>query len=79
MNARHLAGGEIALGLFNLSERVCRAQLNTEELGFPRTTGKTLVMKNLETGETLRPQNGALGRDISSYGCEVYRCRIADL
>ena len=75
---RHLAGGEIALGLFNMSDHTCRAQLNTEEMGLPLSTGKTLRMKNLETGEEIQPQNGAVGRDISPFACEIYRCRIVD-
>ena len=77
--ARHLAGGELALGLFNMSELETRAQLNTEELGLPISTGKTLEMKNLHTGEIMRPQNGAVGRNIAPFACEVYRCKVVDL
>ena len=74
--ARHLAGGEIAVGFFNMSGEVRRAQMNTEELGLPESTGRTLIMKNMVTGEEIRPQNGAVGRYIDPYACEVYRCRI---
>ena len=73
---KHLAGGELALGLFNMGDGVCRAQLNLEELGLPESTGYTLAMKNMITGEEIRPQNGAVGRNIEAYDCEVYRCRL---
>ena len=78
MLARHLAGGEIALGLFNMAGEKRRAQLNTEELGLPLSTGKTLEMRNLRTGEKIQPQNGAVGRDLAPWTCEVYRCKIID-
>ena len=76
--ARHLAGGELAVGLFNMSEEKRRLHLNTEELGLPESCGKTLDMREVITGASIRPENGTVRREIPAYGCEVFRCRVTD-
>ena len=75
---KHLDGGELAVGLFNMSGETRRAQLNLEELGLPESCGMTLAMKDMITGNEIRPANGAVGRDIAPYACEVYRCRLIE-
>ena len=77
--ARHLAHGELAVGLFNMDSEKARAQFNMDELALPESTGKTIEMHNVFSGETIMPQNGAVGRVLEPYACEVYRCRIVDL
>ena len=75
---KHLSDGELAIGIFNMSEDPKNAQFNTEELALPESCGKTLQMNSLITGEDTRPQNGAFGRKIEGFGCDIYRCKIVD-
>ncbi len=76
--ARQLANGEFAIGMFNLTDGDNYAVLNLDQLGFGPSSGKTLRMRELWTGEELTVENSILRRPIPLHGCEVWRCQIVD-
>ena len=79
MYARYLEGGEIAIGLFNMSEEKAVARFNLDELGLGYSTGKTLEMKEVWTNETLRVTNSTVSRPLEPFDCEVFRAKVVDL
>ena len=78
--ARFLENGDIALGFFNLTDKEEDALLNIDQLGLPESTGKTLEMHEVWTGETVTVKNGTFKPDskIEPLGCRVYRCKVVD-
>ena len=78
--ARFLENGDIALGFFNLTDKEEDALLNIDQLGLPESTGKTLEMHEVWTGETVTVKNGTFKPDskIEPFGCRVYRCKVVD-
>lgn len=77
--ARYLADGDIAIGCFNLSENKGMARLNLDELGLPFSTGKTLKLKELWTGEETPVKNGVMMKELEPFDCAVYRGKVVDL
>lgn len=73
-----LAGGDIAIGLFNLSGGAAQARLNLDEIGLPFSTGKTLELHELWTGEVSSVKNATLIYDIKPYDCAVFRAKVID-
>ena len=78
--ARFLENGDIALGFFNLTDKEEDALLNIDQLGLPESTGKTLEMHEVWTGETVIVKNATFKPDskIEPFGCRVYRCKVVD-
>ena len=77
--ARYLSDGDIAIGCFNLSENKSMARLNMDELGLPFSTGKTLKLKELWTGEETPVQNAVMMKELEPFDCAVYRGKVVDL
>lgn len=75
---KQLHGGDIAIGLFNLSDEVMIPRFNTDELGLPGSTGKTLLMQEVWTGETAAPVNDTIFAILKPHDCAVFRCRLVD-
>ena len=71
--ARMLAGGDIAIGIFNLSENPGAGRFNLDELGLPNSTGRTLEMTEVWTGEKLLVTNSTISRNLAPFDCEVFR------
>ena len=49
-----------------------------EKLGLPESTGKTLEMKNLWTGETTVIKNGVFFKEIEPHDCLLFRAKVID-
>ena len=75
---KQLENGDIAIGLFNLRDETCTARFNLDELGLPYSTGKTLEMRELWTGERVRVENAAVSWTLEACGCAVFRCKVVD-
>jgi alpha-galactosidase len=58
--SRQLSNGDLAIGFFNLKDESVVANLNLDEVGLPMSTGKTLQMKEVWTGEDLPSLNGTV-------------------
>lgn len=77
--SRQLQNGELAIGFFNMGDKDACARLNLDEVGLPFSTGKTLEVKELWTGETLKVKNSTLTWDLKPYDCAVLRAKVVDL
>ena len=75
---RALADGDFAIGLFNLGAEKNRLQFFTEELGLPESTGKTLKLTEVWTGEEKVVTNGVYITEIEPYDCKVFRASVID-
>lgn len=77
--AKQLAGGDIAIGLFNLREEKAYARVNLDEVGLPFSTGKTLEMTEVWTGEKITVKNANFIKGLEPFDCAVYRAKVVDL
>ncbi len=79
---RMLDGGDIAIGAFNLGDTVSSFWSGTftlAEIGLNRSTGKTLLMKELWSGEEYLVENEVAGfGGIEPHDCRFYRAKIVD-
>ena len=76
--ARFLENGDIALGFFNFNDKEAVARLNIDQLGLPESTGKTLEMHEVWTGETVTVKNGTFIEKLDAFDSKVYRCKVVD-
>lgn len=76
--AKNLAGGDIAIGLFNLSGEKATARFNLDELGLPHSTKKTLVMTDLWTNTPAVVRNANVLWELAPYDCAVFRAKVVD-
>lgn len=80
--AKFLDDGKIAIGFFNLSDRVAtsyEARFVLDDIGIPESTGKTLKMRNVVNGEIKVVNNGFCFEDeIKPHCSKVYICEIID-
>lgn len=79
MYSRQLENGELAIGFFNLGDDKAVARLNLDELGLPHSTGMTLEVKEVWTGEQYKVKNSTIIRELEPYSCAVYRARVVEL
>lgn len=77
--SRQLDNGDLAIGFFNMSENKGMARLNLDELGLPFSTGKTLKLKELWTGEESIVKNSTIIKELEAFDCAVYRAEVIDL
>lgn len=80
--AKYLNNGDIAVGLFNLTDREANRwdlTLTCDQLGLPRRCGKTLEAVNLWTGETIPFDDGALEvSSLAPHACLLLRVKVID-
>lgn len=77
--SRQLESGDLAIGLFNMGEGEAYARLNLDEVGLPYSTGKTLEVRELWTGETSKVKNSTLTWCLKPYDCALLRAKVVDL
>lgn len=77
--SKQLAGGDIAIGFFNLNDGRVQGRLNLDEIGLPFSTGKTLELTELWTGEKSSVKNATLITDLEPFDCAVFRGKVVDL
>lgn len=73
---RMLEGGDIAVGMFNLTDGRAHLWVTADDLGVPTFSGKTLVGTQAYTGEETRLVNGTLRRELEPHSCAVWRLRV---
>ena len=78
--AKFLDNGDIAIGIFNFTDSVCTDTFITPDMfGLPASSGKTVVLKELWTGEELRTDNGIIhGKACEAHSCQIYRAKVVD-
>lgn len=77
--AKQLDNGDVAIGLFNLSEEKAVARMNLDEIGLPFSTGKTLKLRELWSGEERTVKNATMICELEPYDCAVFRGEVVDL
>ena len=75
---RILDNGDLAIGLFNLSDSGQYPILTLEQMGIPFSSGKTLELTNCWTEEVSYPVNGVIARSLEPHTCVVYRAKLID-
>ncbi len=76
--ARLMDNGDIAVCCVNFRDEDDTAQFTLDELGLPESTGKTLAMEEVWTGEQITVKNGTFSHLLPSHGCLLFRCQVVD-
>ena len=79
--AKMLSNGDYAIGFFNFTDEKTnewQTHFTLEKLGLDEATGKTLLMKELWTGETERVENGIVRFKLEPHTCKLYRASVID-
>ncbi len=76
--SKQLDNGELAVGLFNLSDEKVTVRFNLDELGLPKSTGKTLSMREVWTGQKVTVKNSTHTQELAPYDCAVFRAKVVD-
>ena len=76
--AKNLAGGDIAIGLFNLGSEKAVSRFNLDELGLPHSTGKTLKLADIWTGKEANTANASISWELEPFDCAVFRAKVVD-
>ena len=74
-----LADGDLAIGMFNLSDEKSRAAMNLDEIGLPFSTGHTLELTEVWTCENLCANNASLVTELEPFASKVYRAKVIKL
>ncbi len=78
---RLLSSGDLAIGFFNLTDEPSsrwNMYLLLDGIGLPESTGKTLHLRELWTGDEKIVTNGIVTEQIPPHGCRLYRAQIID-
>lgn len=73
-----LENGDIAIGLFNLSDSECMLYFGYEDFGLDAGTGKALALRDVWSGEESPMPNELLWTAVPAHGCRVWRARVVD-
>ncbi len=75
---RMLEGGDYAIGMFNMEDGRRNMAMNFSDIGIDRTTGKTLELHDVWSGETFRPANHLVRALLEPHTCRLYRAKVVD-
>ncbi len=73
---RHLADGEFAVGIFNLSGDPRHVEVMFAELGVPVNSGVKLALTDVITGEEHAPKRDDFIVRLEGHGCKVFRAKF---
>ncbi len=79
--ARLLSNGDYAIGMFNLSDQKAtrwNMALQLDRIGLPETTGKTLLLHDVWTGEEMLVKGGIFTANIEPHACRLFRAKVVD-
>ena len=76
--AKYLDNGDIAIAMFNFNDVKARNLLLTDVIGLPVSTGKTLEMTELWTGEKVTVKDGAYTTSLEAHDCKIFRAKVVD-
>lgn len=80
--AKYLDGGDIAIGFFNFMDDNANDwhfTLTLDNLGLPLSSGKTIVLTDLWTGETVETFNGTVRLEkVAPHTCRLFRAKVID-
>lgn len=73
-----LASGDIAIGIFNLSESAQSFYFSMSEIGLNRTCGKKMVMTDLWSGECYETIDSRYMVTLVPHDCQLLIAKVAD-
>ena len=77
--AKFLENGDIAVGVFNLSDGPADPFFSFDTLGINRAAGKALEIRDIWKGETLGVFKDVFRTEhIAAHTCKMYRCKVVD-
>lgn len=79
--AKFLDDGRIAISCTNFMDGTAsrwNVSFNTESVGIPQASGKTLRMKDVRTGEIITVKNGHLELSLAPHATRVFLCDVVD-
>ena len=77
--ARFLENGDVAIGVFNFTDKQRKESATLDSIGIGECTGKTLEMTNVWTGEVTKVKNATIVPELPAHSCVVYRCKVVDI
>lgn len=77
--AKLLENGDIAIGLFNLSDDARNMYFTLTDLALPRSCGRKLQMQDLWTGEICQSVDGRFITRVEANDCRVFRAKLVQL
>lgn len=75
---RLLSDGSFAIGAFNLSDGDAAFCFALDEIGLAATSGKTLELHDVWTGEVSRPVNRNVSFHLRGHESRLWRCNVID-
>lgn len=79
--AKFLDDGKIAIAFFNFTDGTTNNWMhnfNTETVGLPESSGKTLLMRDIITGEKIKVVNGNFAVNVPAHCTKVYIAEVVD-
>jgi alpha-galactosidase len=77
--ATHLEGGDIAIGIFNLSDHPADPFIPLDAIGLSRVSGKGVSVRDLWKKEELGVFTDTFRTDsMAPHGCRMYRFKVVD-
>ena len=79
--AKMLDNGDVAIGVFNFANTKPWEPLTSiklDMLGLSESTGKTLLLKDLWSGEEFKVTNGTVMISIEPHSCRLFRGKVID-
>ncbi len=79
--AKMLDDGKIAIGFFNFTDGETaswQSTFNTDAVGVPESSGKTLLLTDVVTGEQIKVKNGNLILSIKAHASRVFIAEVVD-
>ena len=74
-----LSNGDVALGVFNFSDKKRGVALQLVDLGIPFTTGKCLSAYECVNGEDYGIMPQSVFIRLEPHDCKIFRCKIEDI
>lgn len=75
---KHLANGEYALGMFNLSDSKRGYICMLEDAGLPLQSGLALELTDVFTGETIGKFDETVRGSLEPHACNLYKCKVVE-
>lgn len=73
---RPLCDGDLAIGMFNLSDQERYLSFVIDEMGIPVSSGKTLLLHEVWSKKDALVKNETWGERIEAFGCRVFRAKL---
>ena len=77
--AKQLENGDLAIGMFNLSDDKGYARFCLDEFGLNYSTGKTLRVKEVWTGNEFVVKNATVIQELEAHGCAVFCAQVVNI